>query len=660
MIAYLFFDYQIMQKSVYEFISKKTWDPIIEWRICRWTGEKFPIYQGDVEMLEKLSSCLPSSGTPLKKGDNQWELHEKIFSLPLPTLSPLARMRRRMMFRNERGLYKSQSCISGKPLISLYAPESGYKVVNFDESINQVNPEMYGIIYDSNKTFLEQYAQLNMTMPKVAIINLANENGTYDNYSSENKHVYMNADIMWSENVSYSTTIKNVNNGYDLLQVHDSDLVYECVASDHLSKCVYTWYSNNCHDCWFLMTCRNCTNCWFCSNLHNKQHYLFNKPASKEDIDTVKQKMKSYTGLQELFHQFDTFLTQVYRPWTLNMNCEECFGSALKDSKSSFRCYDSYNIENCRYCMVAEHNQDCMDTTIFNPNSSLIYENVCGGISVKNAYSCNAMIESSHMYFCDLCLSCSYMIGCINMHHKQYCIFNKQYKKEERERLAPMVLGQLQREWLWGEFISISQCPFPYNDSVAMDYFPIRDLKILNRWFSPDDLVWWFHKIVDDYVIEEKVLDEWGTWTVYYVETDELITDAILDLWGEEKVKIKRRTRDYEINIPKGVEVIQATNLEDTIDAVDDSILKKVIICTQSGRPYRIMPRELAFYRKIGIALPRIHYALRHTARIKSRPSKEVYLRTCDRSGEKILSLYPSDAWFPVWSQEEFKKEVYG
>ena len=47
-----------MDRSVYEFISKKTNDPIIEWRICKRTGEEFPIFQGDVEMLDKLSPVI--------------------------------------------------------------------------------------------------------------------------------------------------------------------------------------------------------------------------------------------------------------------------------------------------------------------------------------------------------------------------------------------------------------------------------------------------------------------------------------------------------------------------------------------------------------------------------------------------------------------------
>jgi hypothetical protein len=47
-----------MQKEVYEFISKQTQDPILERRTCEITGQEFPIFQGDKDMLDKLSPVI--------------------------------------------------------------------------------------------------------------------------------------------------------------------------------------------------------------------------------------------------------------------------------------------------------------------------------------------------------------------------------------------------------------------------------------------------------------------------------------------------------------------------------------------------------------------------------------------------------------------------
>jgi len=43
-----------MDKNVYEFISKKSNDPIIEWRTCRVSGKQFAIYESDSKFYKKI------------------------------------------------------------------------------------------------------------------------------------------------------------------------------------------------------------------------------------------------------------------------------------------------------------------------------------------------------------------------------------------------------------------------------------------------------------------------------------------------------------------------------------------------------------------------------------------------------------------------------
>lgn len=42
-------------KEVYEFISKETNDPIVEWKTCAVSGVDFAIYQSDLEFYKKVS-----------------------------------------------------------------------------------------------------------------------------------------------------------------------------------------------------------------------------------------------------------------------------------------------------------------------------------------------------------------------------------------------------------------------------------------------------------------------------------------------------------------------------------------------------------------------------------------------------------------------------
>jgi len=79
-----------MKKEVYEFISKQTKDPTIERRVCRISGEEFAIFQGDVDLMDKLR--------PL--------VDDKKITLPLPIYAPWVRELKRQLFKNERFLYK--------------------------------------------------------------------------------------------------------------------------------------------------------------------------------------------------------------------------------------------------------------------------------------------------------------------------------------------------------------------------------------------------------------------------------------------------------------------------------------------------------------------------------------------------------------------------
>ena len=107
-------------------------------------------------------------------------------------------------------------------------------------------------------------------------------------------------------------------------------------------------------------------------------------------------------------------------------------------------------------------------------------------------------------------------------------------------------------------------------------------------------------------------------------------------------------------------QTINASTLPDDIATVSDDILSAAIICEVTGRPYRIMKPELAFYRKHMIPLPRRHPDQRHADRMELRAPRKLHLRTCDKTGEQIVSTYPQDVPFKVYSEEAYKQEVFG
>jgi hypothetical protein len=92
---------------------------------------------------------------------------------------------------------------------------------------------------------------------------------------------------------------------------------------------------------------------------------------------------------------------------------------------------------------------------------------------------------------------------------KEYCLLNKQYPKEEREKLTIRAIKELQEAGKRGEFFDPDMSPFPYNDTVAYEYFPIQTL------------------IIDG---KESVLNPQGQGSVTILQPEKFLSPAILNL----------------------------------------------------------------------------------------------------------------------------------
>ncbi|MDR2189930.1 MAG: hypothetical protein LBP53_01780 [Candidatus Peribacteria bacterium] len=148
-------------RETYEFISRQTNDPIVEWKTCKISGQPFPITQKDLQFYDSVS--------PMFNGVK--------YHIPTPTLCPEERQRRRLAFRQERKLYKRKSDLSGKEMISLYTPNKLYKVYEQTERwSDRRNPLDYGKEYDFSKTFFQQFDELYHQVPLVSLRNVNPEN----------------------------------------------------------------------------------------------------------------------------------------------------------------------------------------------------------------------------------------------------------------------------------------------------------------------------------------------------------------------------------------------------------------------------------------------------------------------------------------------------
>lgn len=108
-------------------------------------------------------------------------------------------------------------------------------------------------------------------------------------------------------------------------------------------------------------------------------------------------------------------------------------------SKNLYYCFDSYKLEDSMYCEQCwgKNLVDCTFAVECELGYQLIDSNKC--YNSTYLFNCNNCRDS---HYSTLCVSCSDCFGCVGLTHKQYCIFNKQYTKEEYHKKV----GELKKE----------------------------------------------------------------------------------------------------------------------------------------------------------------------------------------------------------------------
>jgi hypothetical protein len=100
--------------------------------------------------------------------------------------------------------------------------------------------------------------------------------------------------------------------------------------------------------------------------------------------------------------------------------------------KNSYLVVNASYSEDCMYGNAVDYCKDCVDNSHIQ-ESERCYESFW----LRKCYQCYFTImsaDSRNMWFSRDCLGCNDCFGCANLRNKSYCIFNKQYSKDEYER----------------------------------------------------------------------------------------------------------------------------------------------------------------------------------------------------------------------------------
>jgi len=547
--------------------------------------------------------------------------YEKI-KVPPPTFCPECRLIRRLIMRDERVLYKRKCDMCGKDKIIVYPPDSQFKIYCRDcfhgDNWDAID---YGKDFDYSKTFFEQYIALYNSVPRVGVIKQGfSIDSEYTNRVTDLKNCYLIFAAANNIDCSYGFSYWDCNNSMDCLNIIKCEKCYWC---NDCFNCNGLNFSRECQDCInssFLMNCRNCQNCFGCVNLRNKNYYIFNKPYAKEDylriIESFNLQNKNSFG--KIKDKVNAIFASSIVPAIVELKSVDSSGNWIENSKNIKNSFGCNNVENGKNLFIINDSKDVMDFTYWGKGSELIYDTTSAGIQCSNLRFCNEswnqLIDSE---YCHNCLSSSNLFGCVGLKNKKYCILNKQYTKENYEKLVSLIKKQMfempyidkvGREIKYGEFFPCDMVPFAYNETIAQEYFPKTKEEVLKMGFR----------------------------------------------WKE---------NDKKAHIP----TVIGDQLTDNINEVNDSVLNEIIGCVHKGdcshqctEAFKITPDELQFYRINNIPLPEMCPNCRHYERLASRNPIKLWHRKCMRPScnNEFETSYDPNRTEKVYCLECYRKEV--
>ena len=528
---------------------------------------------------------------------SDFAFYEKI-KVPAPTFCPTCRVRRRLAARDFRVLYKRKSDWSGEMMFSIFSQDSPYKVYERDVwQSDKWDPMEYGQEYDFKKPFFEQLKGLSLKVPQTGQTMWGVVNSDYCTGATRLKNCYLVFVATNCEDCMYSSWANRTKNSIDVTRIESSDTCYE---SSGLIKSNKAFFSSDCEECvnvWFSKNLQGCMNCLGCVNLRNKQYHIFNQSYTKEEYEKkfLDFNFGSLKNLESFVSQTEKFFSKNIVRFAHGKHNFNVSGEYINNSKNVRDSYYVQGGEDCRYVqyLITPSSKDCMDHSLWGQNSELIYEASSSGENCSGIkFSYRTSLSSHECAYCMQCYTTSYLFGCVGLQKKQYCILNKQYTKEEYEKLVPKIIEHMNsmpyidkkgRVYKYGEFFPPELSLFPYNESLAFSDFPLT---------------------------KEEAIDEGYTWK----DPDE---------------------KDYKITL-------SSESIPDHVKDVTDEIMKESIGCAHKGEcsdrcttAFRITKQELDFYRAHNIPIPRLCHNCRYVKRVKSQSGLKLWHRKCTCAGEK-------------------------
>jgi hypothetical protein len=527
----------------------------------------------------------------------------KRIDVPVPDYCPICRQQWRTLFRNFKTLYKRKSDKSGEMIISMYNPNVPFPVWDISEWWADDWEAMdYGVDYDPSNSFVEQMKSLFNKVPHFALMNTKSINCEYSNFTYGSNNCYFVFGCVEDENCDYGHIVWYSVDCVDNLYTHKSELCYECVDCLGSNKLLYSQECESCVDSIGLYDCRGCTNCIGCVGLRQQSYQIFNEQVSKEEYKEFlnKHPINDEASIIYILNKREELRKKIPTRSTYGSKNNNVLGDHIYNSHNVFYSYDVQKGENSRYCYTCNPTET-YDVS-FNPNIQYSYQ-CLASMNSSNLMGTHLVTDSNDSYYSDSCYNSNNLFGCFGLRNKEYCILNKQYTKKEYERLVPGIIENMKKSGDWGNFFPMSMSPFGYNESIANEYMPLTKEEALTLGFS----------------------------------------------WRD--------------NIPstKGQENILHKDLPKNPKDYTDELVGRIFKCESCEKNYKLISREVAFYKRMNLSVPKKCFNCRHQARMDIRNPRILNETKCNSCFEKILTTYPKEKHnkYKIYCDKCYQKAIY-
>lgn len=489
--------------------------------------------------------------------------------------------------------------LTGDRVLSVYSEDKPFPIYKPDAWYSDKwDPLSYGRDFDFSRPFFPQFRELLNSVPQLACSVVNNQNCDYVNQCGWCKNCYLIFEADHDDACMYSNNIYDSRDTLDCLHVTACELCYECT---NCMKCYNLRYSQldlNCSDSWFLKNCIGCRSCFGCVNLRNKEYYMFNEPVvgGKEEYDRqiAALGLDKPENIAMMRDKFNSFSTQFPHKFYNGVQNEDSTGDYLYNTQRCYGCFNVHDAQDCKYVFNSRSVKRVHDMTVFGSKegAEFCYENHEIGGGVRNVcFSDQIWTGPYNIYYSKLCVQSAHdLFGCVGLRKASYCIFNKQYSREEYEALAARIVEHMHKTGEWGEFFPMAISPYGYNETVAMEHVPLQREQAVMRGIP----------------------------------------------WYDDPMR----------NVQP-----QSYHGSRAVAAVNDSVLNDVFVCATCGKNFKLVHQELAFYRKTGVPLPDCCHNCRHRRRQELLNPRVLYDRACVKCHAALQTTYAPDRVEPVYCE---------